>query len=85
MYCLGDLFCLLSPLSLQTSGRLDTSSSVSPRSPTTPRFAFNESLVVKDGVLFQSAENSHKPLGPGYYAPSMDNSLVRPSFNVRAS
>lgn len=50
-----------------------------------PRFAFNQSLVLKDGVLFQSRENESKPIGPGYYAVPIEGTLLRPSFNVRCA
>lgn len=51
--------------------------------PTTPRFAFDQSVVMKDGVLFVSAENNRKDIGPGYYSFDADT-LNKPSFNVRA-
>jgi len=51
--------------------------------PSTPRFAFDQSAVVKDGVLFVSAENNRKDIGPGYYSFNTDT-LNKSSFNVRA-
>jgi hypothetical protein len=55
------------------------------RLPSTPRFAFEDSLVLKNGVLFQSAENTQDKhtLGPGYYTPR-HATLNRSSFNIRA-
>ena len=55
-----------------------------PSTPHTPRFAFDSSAVLKDGVLFVSRENNAKEVGPGQYAIPMDT-LRKPSFNVRAS
>lgn len=60
-----------------------SSKSGSPSSRT-PRFAFSNSAVMKDGVLFQSAENERKEIGPGYYSVEKDL-FNKPSFNVRAS
>lgn len=51
---------------------------------TTPRFAFDQSAVLKNGVLFVSRENNAKDIGPGQYAIPMDT-MRKPSFNVRAS
>lgn len=51
---------------------------------TTPRFAFDKSAVLKDGVLFVSRENNQKDIGPGQYAVPLDT-LRKSSFNVRAS
>ena len=39
---------------------------------------------MKDGVIFQSAENERKLTGPGYYNLNTDT-LSKPSFNIRAS
>ncbi len=39
---------------------------------------------MKDGIIFQSAENEKKEIGPGYYAVEKDF-LNKTSFNVRAS
>ena len=39
---------------------------------------------MKNGIIFQSAENERKVTGPGYYNLSSDT-LNKSSFNVRAS
>jgi hypothetical protein len=39
---------------------------------------------MKNGIIFQSAENEKKDIGPGYYSVEKDY-LNKPTFNVRAS
>jgi hypothetical protein len=68
---------------LRSDGSVGGMSTGTSNMPTTPRFAFDQSAVVKDGVLFISAENNRKDIGPGYYSYSTDT-LNKPSFNVRA-
>lgn len=48
------------------------------------RFAFERSAILRDGVLFLSAENDKKEIGPGQYTPRTGD-LNKRSFNVRAS
>jgi hypothetical protein len=49
----------------------------------TPRFAFASSACINKGVLFQSASNENKTVGPGYYSVPRNDFLKR-SYNIRA-
>jgi hypothetical protein len=49
----------------------------------TPRFAFASSACISKGVLFQSASNENKTVGPGYYSVPRNDFLKR-SYNIRA-
>lgn len=68
---------------LRSDGSVGGMSTGTSNMPTTPRFAFDQSAVVKDGILFVSAENNKKDIGPGYYSFNTDT-LNKSSFNVRA-
>lgn len=48
------------------------------------RFAFERSAILRDGVLFLSAENEKREIGPGQYTPRTGD-LNKRSFNIRAS
>lgn len=48
-----------------------------------PRFAFSNSVCIKEGVLFQSATNDQSTVGPGYYSVPR-NDFLKKSHNVRA-
>lgn len=50
--------------------------------PSTPRFAFSNSVVIKGGVLFQSATNDSATVGPGYYSVPR-NDFIKRSYNAR--
>lgn len=49
----------------------------------TPRFAFSNSVCIKEGVLFQSSSNDQSTVGPGYYSVPRNDFLKR-SYNIRA-
>ncbi len=67
------------------NGSLSRSGSRLSRMDTSPRFALNTSLCMKDGILFQSRENNEKLLGPGHYPAAQKNELLKKSHNVRVS
>lgn len=48
-----------------------------------PRFAFSNSALLKNGVLFQSAANNQAVAGPGHYSVPR-NDFLKKSHNIRA-
>jgi len=83
----GDIFSSFSPSPLKRAQSAESFASLRPGSAnknSAPRFHHAPSLCMKDGIIFQSKENSTPTAGPGHY-PVARNDFLKKSHNIRVN
>jgi len=80
----GDIYASFSASPLKRAQSADSFASLKPSRSNSARFALAPSLCMKDGIIFQSKENSHPTAGPGHY-PIQRHDFLKKSHNVRVN